>query len=483
MQKEKLTSEEQALLRILAEALLASAEKSAGSPWNIDQWQLPQLSAAARKHAVLPLLYDVVCGESGETRDKGLTENSESTAAWESFQQEVETAARHTVPQAYHLLFLTKYLVAFLEAHGASVIVLKGVSAAADYPVPELRKSGDVDLLLAGYSDGGRLDGISEKFGREHPEHPEGMPKGESMPKSDDTPKSEGMPRSEGMSKRDGMPKSEGMPTSEGTPKREDLQHIMAEAGFHLTEIQDSVHHDAYVSPEGIEVELHLLPAEPFEDSSRNERMKTRMRQCQAHCIRRDIMGIEFPVLDRPYQAWHLLLHMLQHFLRAGFGLKLLCDWSVLFAQPWSEGEKQELTGILREDGLCRFASLVTGACVNYLGLDASDVSFLNPDEAHAEQFLREVFDSEEFGHSDSERMVAMKGSRLTDYIREFHHQMHLNYPQKGRIVPLWPALWTLTLLRFLRNNRRVRHTSTLSILKAAGKRSRRMEELRIFDE
>ncbi|MCD8014036.1 MAG: nucleotidyltransferase family protein [Lachnospiraceae bacterium] len=441
MQKEKLTSEEKALLRILAEALSASTEKSAGSPWNIDQRQLQQLSVAARKHAVLPLLYDVACGKSGETQDRGLTENSESAAAWESFQQETKAAARHTVPQAYHLLFLTKYLVTFLETHGVSVIVLKGVSAAADYPVPELRKSGDVDLLVAGVPEDGRLNGTFDKSGREHPGQPE------------------------------------------GTPKREDLRRMMAEAGFHLTEIQDSVHHDAYVSSEGIEVELHLLPAEPFEDSARNDGMKTRMRQCPAHCIRRDIMGVEFPVLDRPYQAWHLLLHMLQHFLRAGFGLKLLCDWYVLFARPWSEKEKLELTGILREDGLCRYASLVTGACVNYLGLDASDVSFLNPDAAHAEQFLREIFDSEEFGHSDSERMVAMKGARLTDYIREFHHQMHLNYPQKGKHVPLWPALWTLTLLRFLRNNRKVRHTSTLSILKAAGKRSRRMEALRIFDE
>ncbi len=481
MQKEELTSEEKALLRMLAEALLASAEKSAGplsasaeksagqisastekpvGPLlDIDQRQLPQMSAAARKHAVLPLLYDVVCGGSGETQDLGMTENSGSAAAWKSFQQEVGAAARHTVPQAYHLLFLTKYLVTFLEAHGVSVVVLKGVSAAADYPVPELRKSGDVDLLVAEYLDGRRLDGIFEKSGRKHPGHPEGMPKGE------------------------GAPTSEGMPKSKGTPKMEDLQHIMAEAGFHLTETQDSVHHDAYVSSEGIEVELHLLPAEPFEDAHRNDRMKTRMRQCQAHCIRRDIMGIEFPVLDRPYQAWHLLLHMLQHFLRAGFGLKLLCDWSVLFTLPWSEGEKREFSGILREDGLCRFASLVTGACVKYLGLDVSDVSFLDPDEEHAESFLREIFDSEEFGHSDSERMVAMKGAHIMDYIREFHHQMHLNYPQRGKIVPLWPVLWTLTLLRFLRNNRRIRHTSTLSILKAAEKRSRRMEELRIFEE
>ncbi|MCD8346969.1 MAG: nucleotidyltransferase family protein [Lachnospiraceae bacterium] len=453
MQKEELTSEEQALLWMLAEALSASAEKSvesllastekpAGPPWEIDQGQLSQLSAVARKHAVLPLLYDAACGEAvARTKNGVFTENGGNAAAWKSFQQEVEAAARHTVPQAYHLLFLTKYLVAFLETHGVSVIVLKGVSAAADYPVPELRKSGDVDLLVVEEPEEGCLGCISEKSNREPPGY------------------------------------------HEATPKGADIPGIMAEAGFHLAETQESVHHDVYVSSEEIEVELHLLPAEPFEDSGRNERMKTRMRQCPAHCVRREIMDIEFPVLDRPYQAWHLLLHMLQHFLRAGFGLKLLCDWSVLFAQPWNEEEKRELTGILREDGLCRFASLVTGACVKYLGLDVSGVLFLNPDEEHAEAFLREIFDSEEFGHSESERMVAMKGAHLTDYIREFHHQMHLNYPQKGKIVLLWPALWTLTLIRFLRNNRRVRHTSTLSILKEAGKRSRRMEELRIFDE
>lgn len=36
-----------------------------------------------------------------------------------------------------------------------------------------------------------------------------------------------------------------------------------------------------------------------------------------------EIMGYPIPVVSDAYYAYHLLLHMLQHFLRAGFGLKL----------------------------------------------------------------------------------------------------------------------------------------------------------------
>ncbi len=46
------------------------------------------------------------------------------------------------------LLFLTKYLTEILKEHGITAITLKGASTASFYPVPELRKSGDVDILI-----------------------------------------------------------------------------------------------------------------------------------------------------------------------------------------------------------------------------------------------------------------------------------------------------------------------------------------------
>ncbi|MCD7737828.1 MAG: glycosyltransferase [Lachnospiraceae bacterium] len=387
----------------------------------------------AQKHAVLPLLYGVMegfCGGSAVEKQDfrgGAAVHPEN--AVKSQNQKIVTAARRTVLQSYRLLFVTKYIVHFLEERQIPVAVIKGVSAAADYPVPELRKSGDVDLLFLG----------SDRTGSGH------------------------------------------------IPTRPEMDRIMEEAGFRVADEQHANHHVEYSNSDGIHVELHMQAAESFAYPAINAGMEHWMEKRAEHCIRREIMGVSLPVLDRPYQAYQLLLHMLQHFVYAGFGLKLLCDWTVLFREEWTEEEKELLGRMTEESGLTRFAELVTGACVNYLGLERERVSFWYPtvDTLHqseeAELFLREAFDSEEFGESEQTRMVMMKGHHLADYLWEFHHQMRLNYPEKGKYPLLWPGLWVLTLLRFVRNNRSLRHVSTISVLKKAGERSRRMERLRIF--
>jgi hypothetical protein len=173
---------------------------------------------------------------------------------------------------------------------------------------------------------------------------------------------------------------------------------------------------------------------------------------------------------------------MLQHFLYAGFGLKLLCDWVVLWNQPWMESEKQCFLRLTQESGTGKFAAVITSVCVQYLGLTPEKADFLEVNPAAAEAFMTEILEAEEFGYSSRDRMVMMSGSGLFDYLREFQHQMHLNYPKAGKCVLCWPVLWVLTLVRFLHNNRTIRGVSAVSVLRKAGKRSRLMEELDLFE-
>jgi hypothetical protein len=70
----------------------------------------------------------------------------------------------------------------------------------------------------------------------------------------------------------------------------------------------------------------------------------------------------------------------------------------------------------------------------------------------------------------------------MTDYIREFHHPMHLNFPKAGKCFLFWPVLWVITLVRFLRNNRRVRAVSGRELLKSAGQRGKLVKEMRLFE-
>ena len=60
---------------------------------------------------------------------------------------------------------------------------------------------------------------------------------------------------------------------------------------------------------------------------------------------------------------------MLQHFLRAGFGLKLLCDWVVFWEKGYGSGVEEHFCSMAEECRVMGFARLVTAVCVKYLGL------------------------------------------------------------------------------------------------------------------
>ncbi len=418
----ELSAEENTLLLLLREALTGRereggassppGRREAGGPRAFKEeggllrlleesadWE--KLCDIAARHGVLPLLYDVV-GEReeipGEVREK------------------VTKGALRAVQQSYHVLFLCKYLVGRLEAAGIPVILLKGVGTASFYPLPELRKLGDVDLLL-------------------------------------------------------------------GDPVRlEEAVKVMEACGCRVSGRQPSLHHVVFETGDGIEVELHTMLAEPFDNGRINQYLEGKLSECAGSTVKADCMGVELPILNTGFHAYELLLHMLQHFLRSGFGLRLLCDWVVFWNRDTSREERRNYLNLVRESGLSGFSEMVTSFCCAYLGLERRRVDWMGILENYdVKGFLMEILEAEEFGKSASDRMVALRGNGPEDYAREFHHQMRLNFPRAGKIFLLWPGLWLVTLFRFLQNNRKVRKVSTWYILKKAGQRSRVMEQIRLW--
>lgn len=401
---QELKTEEQQLLELLKIALQGNKD---GIPAEIGaireglNWY--RLADIARKHSVWSLLYDIVIDAPSLPGELGL---------------DIEKTSRQTVLQSYRLLFLTKYVISLLRAHKIPAVVLKGVSAAAAYPVPELRKSGDVDVLVLC-----------------------------------------------------------------GKKRQQEADKLMRKAGMVPAAVQYTNYHVVYKSPDGIEIEIHYEMTRKLQDRRFNEAVVKSMKNAAKYRIRREIMGVALPVFNHPYQAYELLLHMMQHFLFAGFGLRLLCDWVVLWnREEWTEEEKALFWRLTGDCGIRNFVQQITAVCVTYLGLDADEISFMDLSRTNPRQFLEEIFSAEEFGDSAYERMVMMRGSGLTAYVREFHYQMQINYPKAGKIFLLWPGLWTLTLFRFIKNNRNIRHVSTLEVLKEAGRRSKFMENVKIFD-
>lgn len=357
----------------------------------------------ADSHAVLPLLYDLLM-------DQPLTERQ---------REFVTQKARKTVLQSYHLACCTQQIITALEAQGITALVLKGVFTAGVYPVPELRKSGDIDILLP---------------------YPDELPR---------------------------------------------ARDVLVRAGAAVAESQYANHHLVMYYAGGMELELHTMLAEPFDDAGINRYLTSCLRHVPDHIVRTDVMGYDVPGLSDGYQAYELLLHMLQHFLNAGFGLKLLCDWFFFWNRPVAEEEIRLYIKLTEESGIMGFSRMITSICVRYLGLPA-DCGLCRRTEnlmekAQASTFLGDILEAEDFGNSGQDRVVALRGTGLWDYVREFHHIMHINFPRAGKIFLLWPVLWCVTLFRFLRNNRRIRGVTASEVLKKARERGGRMAQLELF--
>lgn len=364
-----------------------------------EEIDMQSVVAMAKRHAVLSFLYDV----------------SQKIEGLQACRSQIELEVRQTVQQSYRLLFLTRYIVNQLKEQGISCIVLKGVMTGSLYPVPELRKSGDIDLL------------VSEKLNKGR------------------------------------------------------LIRLMEQMGFPLVEEQHANHHIAFMSQKGIQIEIHTMLTEEFSYGKLNRAMKKHGKRCWDTIQEIDVMGVMLPGLTRPFHAYELLVHMLHHFMRTGFGLKLLCDWVMLWQQEWTEEEKVIYQSLVKESGLKKFGEMISSVCIRWLGMEECIWQGEICPEKSVDIFLRELLDSGEFGAVNNDRMVMLQGTGVWDYVKEFHYQMRLNYPVAGKCFLFWPVLWSMTLLRFLRNNHRLRGTSTRNILKEAARRSKLMKEIQLF--
>ena len=86
------------------------------------------------------------------------------------------------------------------------------------------------------------------------------------------------------------------------------------------------------------------------------------------------------------------------------------------------------------------FVSAITSICVRYFGLSKEKVSFMikrKEDKTLLYAIMMDIIEAEEFGYSDKNRMVVLRDSGIDSLIREFHHQMIINYPKMSKYIVL----------------------------------------------
>ena len=388
---------EYTLLQFLSLSLHQPDRTDFNPPLTANEWQ--QLLALADRHEVLSLLSNVL------EPDKFPEEQ------WLILQ--AKTA--RTVHKAIQLQVLNARLTAFLEKEGITAVTLKGCTVARFYPIPEFRKTTDIDLFVADKADAKRA------------------------------------------------------------------VQILGANGFHPSGEWHANHHIILNSVKKEVVELHTTWADDFKEKHLNQFLKELQKESGQYCHLIDFQGLKVYAYETAWQGFYLMIHMLQHFVGSGFGLRNLCDWVVLWENCDDSKAREDFWKIVCESGTAEFAKAVTAICVSYLGLsqEKSPVPSENTVEQEVmDAFLRDILDAGEFGYSEAERMVGMDGDSWTAYVREFHHKMHINFPKAGKIIFFWPVLWIATLVRFLRNNKRLNRAPVSAIMKKAGKRGQLVNRL-----
>jgi hypothetical protein len=174
---------------------------------------------------------------------------------------------------------------------------------------------------------------------------------------------------------------------------------------------------------------------------------------------------------------------MLQHFLGGGMGVRLLCDW-VLFWQKETV-QPERFLSFVKQSKIEGFAYLVTGICISYLGLPEECVPWMDghmPEKKLMEKLLEDMFLGGEFGECDTSRMlITAEKPSVRSYCLELHRQMCLRFQKAGKIPVFWPVLWAATGIIFVYNNRHLRKTSVMDVMKSTKERGKMLEELRLF--
>lgn len=324
----------------------------------------------------------------------------------------------------YRMLDFTRMVIHILEDEKVNYYILKGISLLSCYPDFEMRGYGDVDILV---------------------------------PKEDDFNKALKRFQSEGFQ-----------------GKRDFTDH----------------HTELLLSRDGRKflLELHNKVIASQDNAHLNKKIINIYTGLPAHLDVFEPAELYYQALPPTENALHLLLHMLQHFLKSGFGIRLLCDWCAYLEKRGDELNTALFADYLADLGLTGFCNAMTGLCVRYIGLPEKTASIVmsgHVKPSALDELMDDILSAGQFGKNDVSRMLIMSDNHswLGRYFHQLHRQMKNRFQKLHRIVPLWPALWVITGICFLWNNHFLRKTKTRDILQTAKQRQRLLQELHLYQQ
>lgn len=323
----------------------------------------------------------------------------------------------------YQIEQFTRRTLSLLLEHNISCILLKGISLANYYPVPEYRKLGDLDLYLPEPGDLATAKKLLEENGY-----------------------------------RDEHELSD--------------HHVTYRYTFPAT-------------GRSFTLELHYRVVGIYQYARANQIVDQVFSSENLQPDTDIINGQPYPVLPPTQYVFYMIHHMLKHYLYSGFGIRLLCDFVFYLRKHEQDIHFDQLHAWCRESRISHLYEIVLETCRIYLGLPDTIDSQVHYSPQDCEAFISRILKDGDMGTDVSTTLVGSTSYQKVNLItcfREGHIQMKVRFPKASHVPVLWPALWIITFFCFMKNTYLVRNTTLRETLRDFKKSNQKTKLIKIFE-
>lgn len=323
----------------------------------------------------------------------------------------------------YQIEQFTRRIADLFDANNISYILLKGISLAAFYPVPEYRQLGDVDIYI----------NDKEMFNRAN-----------------------ALLLANGYTKDD-----------EISDHHQGYLYKVPQTGRTMI------------------LELHYRIVGLYQYAPVNKIVDDVFAANTFSPVMQTVNDRNYPVLPPTEYTFYMIHHMLKHYLYSGFGIRLLCDFTFFLGHNYTAIDFAKIHTWCKESKILHLYEIILETCRIYLGLPETIDSKIHYNKNDCKAFITQLLEDGDVSQNNGSALVG-SGSyekiNFLTYFKEGHLQMHVRFPKLGKCPLLWPALWMITLVCFLHNTYTLRNTTLKETLRSFKQDNQRSKLLRIFD-
>ena len=323
----------------------------------------------------------------------------------------------------YQIEQFTRRIADLFDANNISYVLLKGISLAAFYPVPEYRKLGDVDIYI----------NDKEMFNR-----------------------------------------ASALLLANGYTKDDEISDHHQGYLYKIPQTRRTML-----------LELHYRIVGLYQYAPANKIVDAVFASGAFIPIIQKVNDRSYPVLPPTEYTFYMIHHMLKHYLYSGFGSRLLCDFSFYLGHNYTDIDFVKIHTWCEESKILHLYEIILETCRIYLGLPETIDSKIHYNKNDCEAFITQLLEDGDVSPNNGPTLVgsgSYKKINFLTYFKEGHLQMHVRFPKLGKCPLLWPILWLITLVCFLYNNRTIRNMSLAQTLRSFKQDNQKSKLLRIFD-